>query len=364
MKSDRRTKLKNIRSISKLVFLIIIPVMVFTSFNTVKSSSSSLTETSSNLLNKAAPLLSAWRFSAKNKIDLKFSNNETFKIVQFSDIQDGPNIDNRTIDLMNNILDFENPQLVVLTGDNIDDRCKTTEDIKRAIRNISEPMEARQIPWAIVFGNHDEENNILTKEDMMKLYMSYPHNISRRGPKDIDGVGNYNLLIKDSQGYRTIFNVYLLDSGAYAPDNVGGYAWIKKSQIDWYRKTSFDLRIRNNRPIHSLMFFHIPLPEFKQLWSSHKAIGNKNESEDSPEINSGLFSNLLDMGDVLGVFVGHDHTNDYIVELGGIKLGYSRNIGFGTYGKQGFSRGARVFLIKQSDTFHFRTWMRLASDFN
>ena len=70
------------------------------------------------------------------------------------------------------------------------------------------------------------------------------------------------------------------------------------------------------------------------------------------------------MGDVLGVFVGHDHTNDFIGDLFGIKLGYARNIGYGTYGKAGFARGARVFSISESDTSHFKTWMRLASDFS
>ena len=42
--------------------------------------------------------------------------------------------------------------------------------------------------------------------------MSYPYNISQRGPKDVNGIGNYNLLVKNSTGDKTIFNIYMLDS--------------------------------------------------------------------------------------------------------------------------------------------------------
>ncbi|MCM8710225.1 hypothetical protein M2651_04185 [Clostridium sp. SYSU_GA19001] len=111
------------------------------------------------------------------------------------------------------------------------------------------------------------------------------------------------------------------------------------------------------------MFFHIPLPEWKKAWDSGNAVGERNEEESAPKVNSGLFNEVLKSGDVKGIFVGHDHTNDYIGELNGIKLGYSRNIGYGTYGKNGFSRGARVFLINEANPSRFNTWMRLESDF-
>jgi predicted MPP superfamily phosphohydrolase len=298
-----------------------------------------------------------------NELQLKFNNDGKFKIVQFTDTQDGANTDPRTITLMNNILDKEEPNLVVLTGDNIDGKCKTEEDVKKAINNIAEPMENRKIPWAVVFGNHDEEHNLMTEEEMMKIYMSYHYNISSIGPKNIDGTGNYNILINGSKVNKPVFNVYMLDSGRYAPNNIGGYDWIKFSQIDWYRKTSSQLNKENKKTIPALMFFHIPLPEFKQVWESGNVVGARNEDECPAKINSGLFTSLLEMGDVKGVFVGHDHVNDYVGELDGIKLGYSRNVGYGTYGKDGFSRGGRVFEIDETTPDQFKTWMRLASDF-
>ncbi|ERI91559.1 Ser/Thr phosphatase family protein [Clostridiales bacterium oral taxon 876 str. F0540] len=296
------------------------------------------------------------------KPELKFRKDGTFKIVQFTDSQDGPDIDVRTLNLMNKILDFEKPDLVVLTGDNIDGRSTTSEEVKKSINNIAGPMERRKIPWAVVFGNHDDEHGKMSKAEMMNVYTSYPNNISQTGFETLDRVGNYNILIKASKRDIPIFNIYMLDSGKYNQTSKE-YDWIDYSQIDWYKHTSEAMAEKYNKVIPSLMFFHIPIPEFKTVWESGSSVGFKNEKISSPSYNSGLFKTLLDMKDVKGIFVGHDHLNDFTGELDGIKLGYSRSIGYGAYGDDNFSRGARVFLIKESDPSKFETWMRLASDF-
>ncbi len=40
----------------------------------------------------------------------------------------------------------------------------------------------------------------------------------------------------------------------------------------------------------------------------------------------------------MGTFVGHDHVNDFVGDLYGIRLCYGRATGFNTYGRQGFTR--------------------------
>jgi hypothetical protein len=60
-------------------------------------------------------------------------------------------------------------------------------------------------------------------------------------------------------------------------------------------------------------------------------------------VNTGLFSALVEMGDVKGVFVGHDHINEYCYKREGISLCYGGGAGFGaSYGDSTFSRLARV----------------------
>lgn len=292
---------------------------------------------------------------------LKFNASGKFKIVQFADIHNGPDTDQRTSTLMNKILDYENPDMVILMGDNIDSKCKSIEDVKQAITNIAQPMEIRKIPWAIVFGNHDDEHGVMTKEEMMNLYMSFSNNVSQIGYKTYNRIGNYNLLIQGSNN-TPIFNIYFLDSGAYAPVSIGGYDYIESTQIKWYKNTAYKLKLKYGKKIPSLMFFHIPLPEFYEAWSSGLINGERLEPESSPKTNSGLFNALVKIGDVKGVFVGHDHLNNYYSSLNEIKLGYGGNVGYATYGKDGVAKGARIFLINESDSSNFKTWIRQEGD--
>ena len=287
-------------------------------------------------------------------LPLKFNTNENFKIVQFTDLHQGPNRD-KTIPLMNKILEYEKPNMVVLTGDNIDGKCKNIADIKKAITAIAEPMEAKSIPWAIVFGNHDDEHHMMNKKEMMKLYMTFKCNISQIGYKPLSRIGNFNILIESSKNNTPIFNIYMLDSGKYDAFFTRGYSWINHCQIRWYKQTALKLKHKYNKVIPALMFFHIPLPEFQKAWVGGLESGKRLEKECCPKINSGLFNTLVKTGDVKGVFVGHDHLNNYCATLKGIKLGYAGYTGYGGYGKDDVPRGARVFLIKESDPTNFKT---------
>ncbi len=328
------------------------------------------------------------------KIKLRFKSDGTFKIVQFTDTQDDQDIDPRTVLLIENVLDQENPDLVVFTGDNIaggpsNGGLRTAEDVRKAIANIAGPVDSRGIPWLITFGNHDAERAALTgldEEGMLEIYMSYPYNINQRSPKGVNGTGNMNALVFSSKGHSAVFNVWALDSGRYAPEKIADqviaddfllgwtwmpdWDWIRPSQIAWYTGTSQMIERRYRKKIPSLMFFHIPLQEFRTMYENglrHDLSGERNEDECPGPFNSGLFSALLERGDVKGVFVGHDHVNNYVGNYFGILLGYSANTGFGTYGLGGPEnhrlRGARVFSVYEDDLERVDTHMIYAKDF-
>jgi 3',5'-cyclic AMP phosphodiesterase CpdA len=314
---------------------------------------------------------------------LRFDVDGTFKIVQFTDTQDDQDIDPRTVRLMEAVLDAEAPDLVVFTGDNIRSGPETAEDVWVAIHNIAAPVDSRGIPWLIAFGNHDQDHMPKTgvgEELMLGRYMTYPHNINEPSPEGVSGTGNMHVLVYDFRGHDAVFNVWSFDSGRYAPEEIGdqsieqdalpGWDWIRQSQVAWYHNTSRELELRYGHTIPSLAFFHIPLWEFDLMWDNrerHSVVGEKNENVSSGPMNSGLFAAMLERGDVLGVFVGHDHVNDYVGNYFGIHLGYAANTGFGTYGLDGPEkdrlRGARVFVINQNDPSDFETYMVYARDY-
>jgi hypothetical protein len=314
---------------------------------------------------------------------LRFDDDGTFTIVHFTDVQDDQEIDPRTVRLMEAVLDDQQPDLVVFTGDNVRSGPETADDVRKAIDNLAHPVDSRGIPWLITFGNHDEDHTPKTGMDegaMLEYYMSFSNNLNRSGPEGVNGTGNMQVLVYGSDGDGPRFNVWALDSGRYSSDSIAGqsieadglrsYDWIRPSQVSWYARTSQEIESRFGNKVHGLMFFHIPLPEFDLMWENrerHGVVGEKNENVAPGSFNSGLFGAVMDRGDVLGIFAGHDHVNDFVGDYFGVTLGYSANVGFGTFGLEGEEpnrlRGARVFVVLENESESFETFMVYARDY-
>jgi len=130
------------------------------------------------------------------------------------------------------------------------------------------------------------------------------------------------LRLRAARSRRLAAALYFLDSGGYDALGIGHYDWIAHDQIAWYRRVSALL------------------------------------GRCGPALNSGFFAALVEAGDVMGAFCGHDHVNDYEGELHGVRLAYGRVTGFAEYGREGFPRGARVIRLYEGRR-RFDTWMRL-----
>lgn len=293
------------------------------------------------------------------KKTLRFNQEGTFTIVQFTDTHwsSGGELDLRTQSLMEEVIRSESPDLVVFTGDIIySDYC---ENPKLAFLQAVSCAEKAEVPWAAVFGNHDTEKGV-TRQELMELQQTCKFSLSEAGPEHIAGIGNYVIEVQGSQD-NPAAALYFLDSGSYAPAPLDGYDWIRGSQIDWYVQNSQRLSADHGAPLPSLAFFHIPLPEYIEVWNEQICHGVKYEDIVPPKINSGFGAAMLEQGDMIGTFVGHDHINDFYGDWHGILLCYGRSTGFNTYGKSGFSRGARIIRLREGAR-EFETWIRLEGD--
>ncbi|NIK74963.1 hypothetical protein FHS15_000061 [Paenibacillus castaneae] len=291
--------------------------------------------------------------------DLFFGDNGTFTIVQFTDLhwQNGEPEDLRTYSLMKDILQKESPDLVVFTGDVIySNDCNNPSD---SYRNAVKAAEELHIPWAAVFGNHDTESKC-TKEQLIAVQQEHKYCLTETGPVLDNRLGNYTIRVNSRKSNTPRAALYMLDSGGFSNHSqVGGYEWITHNQIGWYKEQSKLLTENNGgAPLLSLAFLHIPFPEYKQVWDEQTCYGHKYEGICCPEVNSGLFSAFVEMEDVKGVFVGHDHINDFLGNLHGISLCYGRATGYNTYGKEGFPRGARVIRLEEGKP-NFESWITL-----
>jgi hypothetical protein len=288
---------------------------------------------------------------------LSFNADGSFKIVQFTDLHwcGGNDKDRMTAELMERVLREESPDLAVITGDLIESgECA---DQRESIRQAFAVVDSAGIPWAAVFGNHDSEAGI-TREELMESLQGFSHGLSERGPETITGVGNYLLRVFGRDG-RTSHALFFIDSGSYAEPAIGGYEAIAGDQIEWFRRQSAALAQENaGAVVPSLAFFHIPLPEYNDVWDLRVCRGNKYEEICCPRVNSGMFAAMVEAGNITGTFVGHDHANDFCGELSGITLCYGRKTGYNNYNKAGFPHGARVIELREGQR-GFRTWLRL-----
>lgn len=66
----------------------------------------------------------------------------------------------------------------------------------------------------------------------------------------------------------------------------------------------------------------------------------------APKLNTGMFAAMKESGDVMGIFVGHDHDNDYAVMWKGILLAYGRFTGGNTEYNH-LPNGARIIVLDE-----------------
>lgn len=290
---------------------------------------------------------------------LRFNKDGFFKIVQFTDteyLDDDHGFNEKTGKMMRDVIRAEQPDLIVFTGDVIGSlRCADPEQTFRDVVSVAEQFK---IPWAAVFGNHDSEARI-TRNQLMDVQLSHEHCVAKPTEENLSGAGNFVLKVM-SREEKASAALYFMDSGSYSTlGHVGGYEWIHQDQIEWYVTQSKKCtEINEGVPLPSLAFFHIPLPEYDEVWDTKICYGEKREGVTAPRVNSGLFTAMLEMGDVMGTFVGHDHGNDYFGDLHGIKLCYGRSSSYILWGKE-ILTGARVIQL-QEGVRSFDTWLHLS----
>lgn len=290
--------------------------------------------------------------------ELKFNTDGKFKIVQFTDVHWVYGNPKSAIagERIAEVLDAEKPDLVVLTGDIV-----FAKPAKEGMEAALAPIITRGIPFAVTFGNHDDEHD-LSRKQLLELVQGMKGNLSS-STEGITGVTNYTLKLHSSKDNSTAAVLYIFDSNSYSRnEKVKGYGWIEHDQIGWYMKQSAAYKAENEgKPLPALAFFHIPLPEFNEAVRDESAfmIGSRKEAACSPKINSGLATAMLDAGDVMGVFVGHDHINDYAVNWRGILMAYGRYTGGDTvYNNITDGNGARVIELTEGAR-EFKTWIRI-----
>ena len=92
-----------------------------------------------------------------------------FKIMQIADVQEVPQVSPDTLRLLTLAIERERPDLIVFTGDQLYGpiplfRLGDPEaNVRKALSAILAPVTAAGIPFAVTFGNHDDQCGVSSR---------------------------------------------------------------------------------------------------------------------------------------------------------------------------------------------------------
>lgn len=306
---------------------------------------------------------------------LKF-NNHKLRIMHITDTHLEEDNTEQSLFLIGRACDIENPDVVIATGDNVTNN-DDADIVKERIHKFMKVFEDRNIPLAVTFGNHDSETGALSREELMKCYNSYPCSLGNsNGP---DG-GTYNVPVYSSSGDSMKFNLWIMDSNDY--DDEGHYGCVLPHQVEWYRKRSDEITAENGESkVYSMVFQHMIVADvydalkktdkhrlysFSHMYNKNDYymfdpdkvnFGTLNETPCSGYHNHGQFEAMVEKGDVLAMFTGHDHTNAFGVKHKGIDIVNSLSTRF-KGNRFETQYGYRIIEVDENDTSRYTSRIR------
>jgi hypothetical protein len=304
-----------------------------------------------------AVLFSALQLHAQKPI-LRFNEDGQFKIAQFTDMHisvDRSDYCNeqaeKTFARLSRVANHEKPDFIVFTGDIV-----TRGNSGKGWLRLLDSLNTYKIPFCVVFGNHDPEPG-LTREEISQLISSSPYSVNQLN--SAGQLADIDLDVLFSKENNPAMALYCMDSNDYSYNKSWGkYAWFSTEQIQWLRNSCVNkTQAYGGKVLNSLAFFHICLVEYTAAIENPKnqRVGRKAENECPGALNTGMFAAMVETGNIMGVFVGHDHDNDYVVVEKGVALGYGRFSGDDTT-YNNLRPGVRL-IVAQEGQRNFDSWI-------
>lgn len=229
------------------------------------------------------------------------------------------------------------PDLILILGDSV---LTKRNDIE--YERIVKMFDSYKIPWAPVFGNHDDEGRA-DKAKLVDVLKTSEYCLFDFGPKDMHGAGNY--LIELQRNNKTEQAFFMLDSGS-SLEFEAKTEGINQKQIDWYNWNMDALQSKYGEKPNNMAFFHIPLPQYKDLKEGFEQ-GERHE-ESAIQNSPGDFFDVFKANNGSHIFVGHDHNNNFITTYDGIKLCYATKSSYNCYFKSGLTGGTLLTIKKDN----------------
>lgn len=276
--------------------------------------------------------------------------------------------------VMNKTIENADPDLIVVNGDAFTFASKQTVVTLFSWLDTRTNRDGNAIKWTFTFGNHDDQGQyadtwIPREMSSGKYENCVCPDLKKLEDDNVTGRTNFVLNIKKGEDLK--YQIYIFDSHSYnfqkfkgEYENLGEdyyYDFIKVDQIEWYKRMVEETA----NGVKSSAFFHIPLAEFNYLYNrpedgsewtlkeEYRIIGDGAEAlVSSPQINTGLFDAMKELGLTQSITCSHDHINNFVCLYEGIYLTYGTHATNRIYYEKD-KIGGQVLNIKDDGSISF-----------
>lgn len=244
------------------------------------------------------------------------------------------------------------PDLITVSGD------MAWAGQEHAYQMVGAFLNSFQIPWAFVWGNHDNQEGAAFIDKMATRFMQFSHCLYEKGDP---AIGNGNYVIGIEEDGKIVEGLIMLDSHDKYPytDENGkeNMAWAKLTspQLDWYKAQIRNLKEKGCKS--ATMILHIPIYAYLQAskaaykssvvlneltvaqsmgaecWNEgyEDSVGVQYEGVSCYPAEDGVFEVVKAEGITKRIIVGHDHINNWIIRHEGVQMIYGLKTGPGCY---------------------------------
>lgn len=264
---------------------------------------------------------------------------DDFKILLFTDTQLWTDLseNSRCYKQMDALVEQTQPDLIVTLGDNL-----SAFASRFSIYNFVNKMDSYKIPWAPIFGNHDDEIPVNSLNWQGDRFMKSQYCLFQKGPSNLYGCGNY--VVNITENGAPVYTLFLLDNGRYMEYDNGETkeVYMGYEQIAWYEWNVNGIAAAAGETVPSMVFTHFAPPQFKEAVEQYGVLDEETGVYTIPQeygsgvcaylpgcapVDSGFFDKCKALGSTRYMFCGHDHENNAQVTFEGITMKYGLKTG-------------------------------------
>ena len=250
------------------------------------------------------------------------------------------------------LVEKSKPDLITVSGD------LAWAGQYNSYEDFADWMDGYGIPWAPVFGNHDDQDGYEAVAKAAEILMAKDTCLLEMGDPTL-GCGNYVVAVEEEG--RLVHGFIMMDSHANKlwvdPEGKehNPYAELYPEQFPWYRRQVEALRAGGAQ--ETTLIMHIPIYTYRDAikaalradvdpqsisfyngeqgdcWNEgyEDSFGVYREGICSYPVDNGFFEEILAGGTTKTVISGHDHVNTFSVPYKGVRLTYGLKTGRSSY---------------------------------